>query len=872
MTGNEVRKAFLDYFVKQGHAAMPSSPLVPQKDPSLLFTNAGMVQFKSVFLGEQDLGVRRATTSQKCLRVSGKHNDFENVGRTARHHTFFEMLGNFSFGDYFKKDAIRFAWELLTDVYKLDPDKLYCSVFETDDEAADLWRTGVGVAPDRILRFGEKDNFWSMGETGPCGPCSEIIYDQGPAFAGTLTDGGDRYLELWNLVFMQYNRDSSGVMTPLPRPSIDTGAGLERIAAVLQGQPTNYDSDLFTAIHQETARLSGRVYGADPETTVSMRVVADHVRAMTFLIADGVLPSNEGRGYVLRRIMRRAARHGVLLGLREPFLYQVSGAVVETMKGAYAELADRASYIAKVVKNEEERFLRTLENGLKMLNAELERAKGELDGEIAFKLYDTYGFPLDLTEDICRDRNLTVNKETFARAMERQRVQSRAAWEGSGATELAPGHRELLARGVTTEFVGYDTLKADAEVVGLLRDGLAVDKLAAGELGELFVDATPFYAEMGGQVGDAGRVLHGDGLLEVTDARHVGETLVSHHVRVQKGEVAVGRRVTMAVDPVRRMRIQRNHTATHLLHKALQEVLGRDAKQAGSLVAPERLRFDFTHYSAMKQEELAAVERRVNELAMADDAVATTFKSHDEAVKEGAMALFGEKYADIVRVVAIGDGVSRELCGGTHLSRTGQIGPFVIVSEGSVAAGVRRIEALTGDNAVAHLQTADERLRTAADLLKTTPADLVDRAERLLAQLKTAEKEIEKLKARAAGQVGDGVLGQVVEFNGVKALAASVAIADPKELRTFAATLRDKLGSGVLFLAANAGEKALCIAMVTPDLVGRFHAGKIIQSAAKVLGGGGGGKPDMAQAGGPDVPKIDEAVATALAAIREMAG
>jgi alanyl-tRNA synthetase len=870
MTGNQVRKAFLDYFASQGHAVLPSSPLPPQKDPTLLFTNAGMVQFKGVFLGEQDIGVRRATTSQKCLRVSGKHNDFENVGRTARHHTFFEMLGNFSFGDYFKQDAIRFAWELLTKVYQLDPDKLYPTVFETDDEAADIWHTQEGVPKDRILRFGEKDNFWAMGDTGPCGPCSEIIYDQGPAFSGTLTDGGDRYLELWNLVFMQYNRDADGVMHPLPRPSIDTGAGLERITAVLQGKPTNFDCDLFALIHQETSRLSGREYLADPETTVSMRVVADHIRAITFLIGDGVLPSNEGRGYVLRRIMRRAARHGVLLGVKEPFLFQVSGAVVETMKGAYPELAERASYIAKVIRNEEERFLRTLEIGLRMLSGELDRAQGTLDGEVAFKLYDTYGFPLDLTEDICRDRNVVVDNAGFQKAMERQRAQSRAAWEGSGAAELAPGHRELLARGAATEFVGYELLKTDAEIIGLLRDGAAVERLAAGEKGELFADVTPFYGEMGGQVGDAGRILHGDALAEATDAKHVGDALISHPVRVQKGELAVGQRVTLAVDPIRRQRIQRNHTATHLLHKALQEVLGRDAKQAGSLVAPERLRFDFTHYAAVTAEELAAVERRANELAMADEPVAATQKPYDEAVKDGAMALFGEKYSDVVRVVTVGDRTSRELCGGTHLTRTGQIGPIVIVSEGSVAAGVRRIEAITGDHAVAHIQTMTERLRNAAELLKTTPADLGDRAEKLLAQLKASEKEIEKLKGQLAGQAGASILDRVAEIDGVKVLAATVQVPDARELRSFAATLRDKLGSGVLFLASNAGDKALCIAMVTDDLTKRFHAGKIVQAAAKALGGGGGGKPDMAQAGGPDVAKLDEAVAVALEAIKGM--
>ncbi|MDP8225977.1 MAG: alanine--tRNA ligase [Candidatus Lernaella stagnicola] len=869
MTGNEVRKAFLDYFARQQHKVLPSSPLVPQKDPTLLFANAGMVQFKSVFLGEQDIGTRRATTSQKCLRVSGKHNDFENVGRTARHHTFFEMLGNFSFGDYFKHDAIRFAWELLTQVYKLDPDKMYASVFETDDEAADIWLNEIGVPKEHVVRFGEADNFWSMGDTGPCGPCSEILYDQGPEFAGTLEDG-DRYLELWNLVFMQYNRDESGVMTPLPRPSIDTGAGLERITAVLQGVETNYDSDLFTAIHRETSRLSGLTYGADPDMTVSMRVVADHVRAMTFLIGDGVLPSNEGRGYVLRRIMRRAARHGVLLGVREPFLFQVSGAVVETMCGQYPELRDRASFIAKIVKNEEERFLRTLENGLKLLNAELGKAAGVLDGEVAFKLYDTFGFPLDLTEDICRDRDVAIDQESFEKAMARQRAQSRAAWDGSGAAELADGHRELLAKGYTTEFVGYETLKSDAEVIGLILDGALVDQLTAGQKGELVVDVTPFYAEMGGQVGDRGRVLHGDALVDVTDAIQLGETLVSHHVKVQKGIVKVGDRVTMAIDPNRRRRIQRNHTATHLLHKALQEVLGPDAKQAGSLVAPDRLRFDFTHFTAMTPEELAAVERRVNELVMEDEAISVDQEDYKEAVKKGAMALFGEKYDAEVRVISIGADTSCELCGGTHLQRTGQIGPFVIVHEGSVAAGVRRIEAVTGDGAVAHLQTNEERLRTTAELLKTTPGDLVDRTEKLLGELRAAHKDIERLKNQLAGQAGANILDEVIEHDGVKVLAATTHVADAAELRQFAVGLRDKLGSGVIFLAADGGGKALLLAMVTDDLTGRFHAGKIVGPAAKAIGGGGGGKPDLAQAGGKDVTRLDDAVAAALEVIKSM--
>jgi len=870
MTGNEVRKTFLEYFARQQHRVLPSSPLVPQKDPTLLFTNAGMVQFKSVFLGEQDIGVRRAATSQKCLRVSGKHNDFENVGRTARHHTFFEMLGNFSFGDYFKKDAIRFAYELLVEGYRLDPNHLYFSVYEKDDEAAELWHAEAGVPKDRIIRLGEKDNFWAMGDTGPCGPCSEILYDQGPAFEGTLGGDGDRYLELWNLVFMQYNRDASGEMRPLPRPSIDTGAGLERITAVLQKQPTNYDTDLFAAIHAETSRISGHVYRAEPEPTVSMRVVADHIRAITFLIADGVLPSNEGRGYVLRRIMRRAARHGVLLGLKTPFLFQVSGAVVETMKGAYRELADRASYIAKVVKNEEERFLRTLETGLKMLQVELGRARGTLDGEIAFKLYDTFGFPLDLTEDICRDQRIAVDNAGFQRAMERQRNMSRAAWEGSGATELTDGHRALLAQGMTTEFVGYDTLKVEAEVVGLLREGQAVEKLTAGEQGEVITDVTPFYAEMGGQVGDAGKIISGDALINVADTKYVGETLVSHHVKVQKGAIAAGQRVTLAVDPVRRRRIERNHTATHLLHKALREVLGPDAKQAGSLVSPDRLRFDFTHYTAIEPGELNAIETRVNELVMEDEPVAPEITTYDKAVKAGAIALFGEKYGHDVRLVRIGDKLSMELCGGTHLTRTGQVGPFVIVSEGSIAAGVRRIEALTGDHAVTHFQTNTERLKTAAELLKTTPVDLVERTERLSNQLKHAEKEVEKYKGQIAAAAGDSILNQVQEINGTKVLATTVEIADPKEIRNFAATLRDKMGQGVLFLAANAGEKALLIAMVSKELTGRYHAGQIIAPAAKEVGGGGGGKPDMAQAGGPNTAGIPAAVRAALEAIKRM--
>jgi alanyl-tRNA synthetase len=849
---------------------LPSSPLVPQKDPSLLFTNAGMVQFKSVFLGEQDLGTRRAATSQKCLRVSGKHNDFENVGRTARHHTFFEMLGNFSFGDYFKRDAIRFGWGFLVDRLKLDPDRLYATVFETDDEAAEIWRTVIGLPSDRILRFGEKDNFWAMGDSGPCGPCSEILFDQGSSVEGTLGGEGDRYLELWNLVFMQFNRDAAGVMTPLPKPSIDTGAGLERITAVLQGKISNFDTDLFASIHEETSRLSGCLYGAEPEPTVSMCVIADHIRAITFLIGDGVLPSNEGRGYVLRRIMRRAARHGVLLGLKRPFLFQVSGAVVETMKGHYPELVDRASYIAKVVKNEEERFLRTLETGLKMLEAELKSTKGALDGEVAFKLYDTYGFPLDLTEDICRDRRVAIDKAGFERAMDRQRQTSRAAWEGTGAEELAPGHRDLLARGLTTEFVGYDTLKADAEVIGLLAEGQPVDRLEAGQSGELVADVTPFYAEMGGQVGDTGKALSGDALIEVTDVRHVGETLVSHRIAVKKGFVAAGARVTMAVDPVRRRRIERNHTATHLLHKALREVLGPDAKQAGSLVAPDRLRFDFTHFAALDANERAVIERMVNEMVMADEPVQAQVLAYDEAVARGAMALFGEKYADEVRLIAIGDALSKELCGGTHLTRTGQVGPFVLLSESSVAAGVRRIEALTGDGAVAYLQTAAERLQSAAELLKTTPAELVERVERLLGQLKAAEKEIDKFKAKLAGQAGQGILDQVQDVGGVKVLAARAPVADAKELRAFATSLRDKIGSGVLFLAAEADGKALLIAMVTDDLTKRFHAGKIIGPAAQAVGGGGGGKPDMAQAGGGDPAGIDRAIEIALETIKGM--
>ena len=864
MTGNEIRAKFLEYFQTHGHKVFRSSPLIPAKDPTLLFANAGMVQFKNVFLGQEDVGATRAASSQKCLRVSGKHNDFENVGRTARHHTFFEMLGNFSFGDYFKKDAIRFGYEFLTDWLKLDPERLWVSVFEDDDEAEALWISEVGFPKERILRFGEKDNFWAMGDTGPCGPCTEIHYDQGESFGTGPQDvvggKGDRFLEIWNLVFMQYNRDESGALTPLPSPCVDTGMGLERITAIMQGRRTNFDCDLFAPIHKHTEQLSGKIYGDDPETTVSMRVIADHIRSATFLIGDAVLPSNEGRGYVLRRILRRAARHAVLIGLKEPFLYKLSGTVIDVMKEAYPELVDRRQYIAKILKNEEERFLRTLENGLRILNDKIARMKkddqGVLDGETAFQLYDTFGFPLDLTQDIGLDVGYTVDTEGFNQAMERQRASSAKAWKGSGEQGMTEALAKIAQTGVESRFIGYDRLKTESRVIGLAADNLVVAEATAGQHVQIVTEKTPFYAEMGGQVGDAGKIENTEALVVVEHTFAPAEHLIVHEGKVLKGRLAQDATISLTVDPVRRAQIQANHSATHLLHQALRETLGADVKQAGSLVAPDRFRFDFTSFGAIAPAELEQIERRTNELIRENSPVSDAVMPFDQAVKKGAIALFGEKYPEQVRLIQMGD--SKELCGGTHVAGTGEIGVLVIVSEGSIAAGVRRIEALTGAAAVEAILQQKSLLLATADTLKTTPEEIPDKARKLVAGNKELEKKVEQLSEKLSVDQSKNALDGVREIDGVKVLAAKVNVPDGKALRSLAANLRDRMGSGVMALGANSKGRALLIVMVTSDLTERFHAGRLIGPIAQAVGGKGGGKPDMAQAGGNQPDKLDQ--------------
>ena len=869
LAGNDIRRMFLDYFEKQNHQRLPSSPLIPADDPTLLFVNAGMVQFKNVFTGEQTLAHKRATTSQKCLRVSGKHNDFENVGRTARHHTFFEMLGNFSFGDYFKQDAIRFAWELLTEVYKLPAADLWVTVFREDDEAAEIWLKEIGLDPERVVRMDEKDNYWSMGDTGPNGPCSEILLDQGPdsvpgGAEADIHSDSDRFLELWNLVFMQYNTDQSGKKTPLPKPSIDTGAGLERLTAVLQGKFNNYDSDLFSGIISLTSEIAEVGYGQDAEKDVSLRVVADHIRAMTFLIGDGVLPGNEGRGYVLRRIMRRAARHGVLLGQGDPFLYRVSGAVIDTMKEAYPELIDRRSYIAKVIKNEEERFGRTVANGLKMLNEQIAGLKdgGQniIGGELAFKLYDTFGFPLDLTADIARDHELTVDEDGFAKSMEKQRSQSAAAWKGTGAKELKPAYKDLGSRGVSCEFVGYDTLKAASEILGLIVDGELVEQAATGAEVELVTATTPFYAEMGGQVGDLGRIYTDDCEIAVRNVASPLPGLIVHRGRVTKGSLKQGQTATLEVDQPIRRATERNHTATHLLHHALRTVLGEDVRQAGSLVTPDRLRFDFTHHQRVDERDLTEIEKLINQNILADRPVTTAFMNQDQAVAEGAIALFGEKYDQTVRVLDV-KGVSKELCGGTHVEATGQIGQVRIISESAVAAGVRRIEAVTGLGALAHDQKIEQALKVAAAKLKSAPQEVPERIDKLLKEVKRLEKKLRQAGDKQAAGKATSILDAVKEINGVKFLAAQAEIAGPKELRGFAVKVRDQLKSGVLLLAYPNKGRVMLVCMVTDDLTERFNAGTIIAEVAPLVGGGGGGKADLAEAGGKNPDGLEAAFA-----------
>jgi len=869
MTGNEIRQSFLQFFADHGHTVVPSSSLVPRDDPTLLFTNAGMVQFKDVFLGRESRPYTRAATSQKCMRAGGKHNDLENVGRTARHHTFFEMLGNFSFGDYFKIDAIAYAWAFVTQTLGLPRERLYVSICQDDDEAFKIWLTQVGVPAERIFRFGEKDNFWAMGDTGPCGPCSEIFYDHGPELScgrASCTVGCDcdRYVEIWNLVFMQFERDLSGQLTPLPRPSIDTGMGLERITAVLQDVHSNYDTDLLRPIIRFVEQLISKRYGADEAHDVAMRVIADHARATSFLLSDGVLPSNEGRGYVLRRIIRRAARHGKLLGFGEPFFYKVLEAVADDMGGVYAELNASRQFAANVTLHEEERFAYTLETGMRVLarvSAEVrQRGEAQIPGEEVFKLYDTYGFPLDLTEEIVRDQGLALDLTGFERAMDHQREQARAAWKGSGEEAVNPVYPTLAKRLGSTRFLGYDTLEAQGRVLAILKNAQLVEAAEEGSEVEIVVDQTPFYAEGGGQVGDTGLLVNPHVILEVKDTRRPMHDLIVHRALVKRGRVGVQEVLHARVESHRRQAIALNHTGTHILHATLKQVLGDHVKQAGSLVAPDRLRFDFTHFGRLADREVYRVEDLVNERIREDRPVEVVHSALHEALQMGAVALFGEKYGDDVRVVKIGD-FSMELCGGTHLRSTGEIGLLKVIQISGVAAGVRRIEALTGEAAFAHVRREEAVLNELRELLKAQAFEEPTRVQRLIEQVRELEHEVETLKGRLANAHTQDVLSGVTEVNGVKVLTLHEGSMNPKDLRALVDMARERLRSGVVVAATVVDEKVALVTGVTPDLTHRVHAGQLAKAVASLVDGSGGGRADMAQAGGRSPEKLLEALA-----------
>ena len=863
-SSKEIRQAFLDYFASKGHQVVASSSLVPAGDPTLLFTNAGMNQFKDVFLGFDKRPYTRAASSQKCVRAGGKHNDLENVGYTARHHTFFEMLGNFSFGDYFKKDAIHFAWELLTEVFKLPKERLMVTVYAEDDEAYDIWHKEIGIPAEKIVRIGDNkgaryasDNFWMMGDTGPCGPCSEIFYDHGAHIPGgppgSPDEDGDRFIEIWNNVFMQFNRDEAGVMHKLPKPSVDTGMGLERISAVLQGVHANYEIDLFQTLIQAAARETKTSDMDSP----SLKVLADHIRACSFLIADGVIPGNEGRGYVLRRIIRRAIRHGYKLGARAAFFHKMVPDLVSEMGDAYPELATGHQRVMDVLRQEEERFFETIENGMAILETELaEMAKSgnaTFNGETAFKLHDTYGFPLDLTADICRERQVTVDAAAFDAAMARQKEQARAA----GKFKMAAN---LEYNGQATTFHGYETLETKGAVLAIYKDGAAVDRLGEGEMGVVVLDATPFYAESGGQVGDRGELKAADGIFAVEDTQKIQANVFGHHGVLKTGTLKVGDAVSAKVDLVARGRTMRNHSATHLMHKALREVLGEHVQQKGSLVDAEKTRFDFVHNAPMTDAQIAEVERRVNAEILENHATQARVMDIESAQKTGAMMLFGEKYGDEVRVLDIG--TSRELCGGTHVQRTGDIGLFKIYAESGVAAGVRRVEATTGDVALAYIQQQQALLNHAASAFKAPAQELPSKIGQIMDNVKALEKELERLKSKMAASQGDDLASQAVDIAGIKVLAAKLEGVDAKGLREVADKLKDKLGDCALLLAVTEGDKVSLVAAVSKDLTSRIKAGDLVNVVAMQVGGKGGGRPDMAMAGGTDASKLPQALAS----------
>ncbi|MCS6786129.1 MAG: alanine--tRNA ligase, partial [Thiobacillaceae bacterium] len=849
MKSSEIRRQFLDYFASKGHTIVPSSPLVPANDPTLLFTNAGMVQFKDVFLGRESRPYVRAASAQRCLRAGGKHNDLENVGYTARHHTFFEMLGNFSFGDYFKRNAIEYAWEFLTEVLAIPRERLWVTVYHEDEEAYDIWVNEVGLPRERVVRIGDNkggryqsDNFWQMGDTGPCGPCTEIFYDHGPEVAGgppgSAEADGDRYIEIWNVVFMQFNRDEAGVLHPLPKPSVDTGMGLERIAAVMQGVHSNYEIDLF----RDLVAAAARETGCDDLGNNSLKVIADHIRACAFLIVDGVIPGNEGRGYVLRRITRRAIRHGYKLGCKRPFFHRLVDDLVRVMGEAYPELPAAREQVMAVLRQEEERFAETLEHGMQVLEAALHAEDRMLDGETVFRLYDTYGFPLDLTADIARERGFTVDFAGFEAAMQQQRERARAA----SRFGLQQG---LQFSGEPTEFVGYDTLEQEGRILALYKEGSQVSEIVAGDEAVVVLDRTPFYAESGGQVGDRGELVSGHGVFRVEDTQKIQAEVFGHKGRLVTGRLAVGDTVNARVDAEARQRAAYHHSATHLLHAALRVVLGKHVSQKGSLVTPERTRFDFSHPQPVTHDELRRIEDLVNAEIRRNSRVQTRLMRYDEAIKAGAMALFGEKYGEEVRVVDMGE-FSTELCGGTHVRRTGDIGLFKIVYEGGVAAGIRRIEAVCGPAALAWLQAQEDTLLEVAQRLKTQPAEITAKLAQIQDQVRALEKELERYKARLASLQGAELAAQAVDVLGVKVLAARVEVGDAQALRELADQLRQLLRSCVLVLAGAAEGKTTLIAAVTPDLTDRIKAGELVNHVARQVGGRGGGRADLAQAGG----------------------
>jgi alanyl-tRNA synthetase len=866
MNSSEIRSTFLKYFESKGHKAVPSSPLIPWNDPTLLFVNAGMVQFKKIFLVEEKSPFDRAVSCQKCMRAGGKHSDLENVGHTARHHTFFEMLGNFSFGDYFKKEAILFSWELFIDFFKLPDEKIYVSVYEEDDETAKLWSELAGLPDKKIVRLGAKDNFWQMGDTGPCGPCSEIIIDQGRhigckrpgCFVGCECD---RFLELWNLVFMQFNKDESGTLTPLPKPSIDTGMGLERISAVLQGKTSNYDSDLFEPIIQDISSLSGIVYGSSKDADVSIRVIADHIRASVFILSEGLVPSNEGRGYVLRRIIRRASRHARLLNINEPCLYKLTDSVINIMGDIYPELKKERERTQKLLRIEEESFTRTIERGLNILDDIISRVKKVgirvIPGEEIFKLYDTYGFPLDFARDIAMDSGLSIDEEAFQKEMELQRQRSKGEEaEVKAWADIKLPMFEIEAEGysVKTEFLGYDFLETNAVIEVVLEKGRLVDELKEGEEGELILNKTPFYGEAGGQIGDTGTINSENLSVSVIDTKRVNHNFIVHHVKVMKGIVTKGAEVTCSVDTQRRKAIMKNHTSTHLLHKALRITLGEHVKQSGSVVSPDKLRFDFTHFDAMTDGEIKKTEDIINEKILENLPVKTEIMNIDEAIKTGATALFDEKYGEDVRVVTVGD-FSKELCGGTHCKSTGEIGLFVVLSEGSVASGIRRIEAITAKTAFDYLRQKKAELDGIKSLLKTE--NPLDRIEKLINEIKFLEKESQKLKTGTSKDMIADALKNAYEIDGVKIVKMRQDGLDHNELRLLADNIRDRLKSGIIVVTSVNNSQGAIVCMVTKDLKDKYNAGEIVKNISKIAGGRGGGKPEMAQGGTKDIEKFN---------------